>query len=175
ELGVDPLFDRPQPEVLEPASLLVGGILECEVGQRRAAPDGKRLAKETGPRARILTLRFGDEALEAPEVELVRLEHESVARRARHEHALREDLAKLGDEVLERRRGGPRRMLAPEPVDQPICRHRLSLAEQEEGEQRPLLLAAEREGSPRFHDLERAEDQELRHPSDLTRFPAEAS
>src|SRR5262249_61867386 len=48
ELGVDPLFDRPQPEVLEPASLLLGGVLECEVGQRRAAPHGNPLAKATG-------------------------------------------------------------------------------------------------------------------------------
>ena len=46
ELGVDPLLDGRQPQLLEPCRLVLGEAFVREVGQRLTAPELERLANE---------------------------------------------------------------------------------------------------------------------------------
>jgi hypothetical protein len=69
----------------------------------------------------------------------------------------------MGDEVLQRRRRGLRRALAPERVNYAIDRDDSTGVEEQEREQRALLLAAKGDRMPVFEDLERTEDSELEH------------
>ena len=70
EVGVDPLLERLQAQLLEPADLGLDEGLEGEVGERWAAPQGQRLPEQLRPLFRRLGSCLGDEALEALEVEL---------------------------------------------------------------------------------------------------------
>ena len=45
EVGVDPLLERVQPQLLEPADLALREALELEIGERRPAPERERLAR----------------------------------------------------------------------------------------------------------------------------------
>ena len=54
-----------------------------------------------------------------------------------------------------------RRLLAPEPVDEPVGGDDLARVEEQEREQRPLIAAAEPNRRPLVENLERAEDPEL--------------
>ena len=49
ELGLDPLLDGGQPQLLEPGGLVLGERLVREVGQRRTAPELERFANEADP------------------------------------------------------------------------------------------------------------------------------
>ena len=58
-------------------------------------------------------------------------------------------------------RDGLGRLRAPELVDQPVCRDDLVRAREQDGEQRPLPGAAERERTALLDDLERSQNAEL--------------
>ena len=66
EVGLDPLLERRQPELLEPAGLDPRERLLAELGQRRPAPEGERLAQQARRAAGVGVARLGDEPLEAP-------------------------------------------------------------------------------------------------------------
>ena len=53
------------------------------------------------------------------------------------------------------------RLCAPELVDEPVCRDDLVRTREQEGEQRPLPRAAERERTALLDDLEWSQDAEL--------------
>jgi hypothetical protein len=55
----------------------------------------------------------------------------------------------------------PRRLLAPQRVDQAVDRHDLLRAREQQRQQRPLPRSAERDDLPVPDDLERPEDPEL--------------
>ena len=74
ELGVDPLFERGHPQLVEPRRLEPGELLLVEIGQRRAAPERERLAQEPRPRRFLGGARGGEQPLEAVRVDALRLE-----------------------------------------------------------------------------------------------------
>ena len=92
----------------------------------------------------------------------MRVDPEQVAGRPRHEDVGAEELAELADEVLERRLRGARRLLAPEGVEQAVGRDGAAGLEEQDGEERPLLGAPEREGDAVSPHLERAEEPEVK-------------
>ena len=53
EVGLDPLLERVQAQLLQPRDLRLGERLECELVQRRPPPQGKRLAQDRGCRFRV--------------------------------------------------------------------------------------------------------------------------
>ena len=65
ELGVDPLLDRREPELVEPRSLDLEARLVAEVGERRAAPELERAAQRLGALGRRLREGLLPQALEA--------------------------------------------------------------------------------------------------------------
>ena len=75
EVGLDPLLQRRQPQILQPAGLDARERLLVELGQRRPAPQRERLAQQPR-RARGLgrCARLGDEPLEPLQVDRLRLD-----------------------------------------------------------------------------------------------------
>jgi len=75
ELGVDPLLDGHEPQLVEPGDLILRKRLVCEVDQRRPAPKHERVAQARerllGPTGGARPLAFGDRTLEAIDVDRV--------------------------------------------------------------------------------------------------------
>ncbi len=138
EVGGDAGLERAESGFLEPRSLRLGKRLGGEVGERRPAPERKRLARPT----------VGNEVLEALDVALALLDAEHVARCAGHDPVGAERVAKRVDMYLERVRGAGGGRVSPDPVDQPVGRDRLVGMEQQEREQRPRSSATERDFGP---------------------------
>src|SRR2546425_3873770 len=74
EVGFDPLLERVEPEPGEAADLVLHARLEREVCERLTAPERERFAKRPRALGRRLRPRTLAKALEAREVELVRVE-----------------------------------------------------------------------------------------------------
>src|SRR5262249_10965074 len=65
EVGVDPLLESVESQLVQPPDLALGERLGGGVGERRAAPERERLAQQLRPWARVERPRAGDELLEA--------------------------------------------------------------------------------------------------------------
>ena len=146
EVGVDATFEGDEAELFEAADLCLRERLAGQVGECGAAPEGEGLAEEPCCVLRWCVLRVGEEPLEAQEVELVRFQPDQVAGLSSLDQAVgSERLPQLGDVVLERVRGSPRRLRAPELVDQPVRGHDLVGGCEQQHEQRSQPRSLERE------------------------------
>ena len=105
ELGVDPLLDRREAQLLESLDLDSRERLELQIGERPPLPEALRGAQSLGGRGRVAgreRLPPGrDEPLEALEVELAGLDAEQVARAHARRAAARPPAA--GESTLRRR------------------------------------------------------------------------
>ena len=93
QLGVDPLLDGGEPELLEPRDRRRSERLVCEVRERRSAPQRKPLAQQRGG-ALVGAVREGGsgllrEPLELAQVERVAARAHEVAGRTRLNHRAR--------------------------------------------------------------------------------------
>ena len=121
-------------------------------------------ARAARPSASALGARLGDEPLEAQGVQLVvaiplvavLVRDDLVLAAARGEH-----LAQLRDVDLERSSRRWRRILAPEPLDQPVRRHRLAGVEGQHGEQGARLSAAQGDPAPTDVGLDGSQDMNV--------------
>ena len=172
EIGVDPVLERGEPELLEPVRLRPRERLVREVGERRAAPERERLAAAAPTRSRRLRPR----AAAGPRRTAGRTGRRRTARarsaacsragatpaaRASRAPARLERLAQMRDVPLDDVGGRVGRRPAPELVDQAVERHHLVRVQQEQREDCPLLRSPERQGRPVRGDLERAQDAEV--------------
>jgi hypothetical protein len=168
ELGIEPAFERVEPESLETDGRrdhrLVG-----QVGERRPAPERKCIAQQSCGLARLARSGFLDEPAKAFEIELVPLDAHEVPRRARHD-PLAELAPQPQDVVLQRRERSGRRLVSPDAVDQPLGRDDLVRVEQEQREHRTPLRASERHAPLAVEHLERTEDPELHGGHATTRI-----
>ena len=166
EVGLDPRFERGQAELLEPRTLAAARTAPSELGQRGPAPERQRLAEPVG---RLLGIALrpaparasANDALEPGEVELVRLELEGVARRARVQLRGGQHLAQLRDVDLHHLLRGLRDVLAPEVVDDPVERDRAVGVEEQEREERPLLACRDLQRRMTIEHLQRAEQAKV--------------
>ena len=163
EVGVDAALQGIEPQLLEAADLVLGEGLEGEVGEGRSSPERQRVAQQLHPFFGSRLTRVRAQALEARQVEAARIDLQHVPGRSRLDRIRAEQLAELGDEILEGRRRRLRRRLAPQIRDEALARDDLARVDEQEREQPALLLAAERDGTTLAHDLERPEDPELDH------------
>jgi hypothetical protein len=142
EVALDRELGGAQPQLFQPADLGGGERLAGDVVERGPAPQRQRLARPPG----------GDEPLEARHVELVGCEPQLVTVATRDDvHAVAgrgERLAQLRHVELHELRGGGRRRVAPEAVDQPVRRHRRAGVEREHRQQRARLARADGDGTP---------------------------
>ncbi len=141
ELGVDPLLERCNAQLVQPRRFAPRELLLVEIGERRTAPEGERLGQERRPRGRVRAEGGRQQPFEAVGVDSFRLERQPVARSLRQHDVAAERLAEGRDGVLERpgRRGG--RPLAPQIGDEPVGRDDFARAQRERGQQRALLPA----------------------------------
>ena len=165
EIGVDPLLERGEPQLLEPVRRGLRPGVEGELGQRGPAPEPERLAQRPRLCLGVGATRLVEQALEAHGVDSLALDVEDVAGRARLERAGAEQPAQLRNGVVQRGRRRRRRPLAPELVDQAVGRNDSPGVEQQDREQRPLPLPRERERALVTDDLERPEQPKLLHTS----------
>ena len=161
EVGLDPILERRQPQVLEPPDLVLRERLVREVGERRSAPEPERLAEAVGGRGGLFVARLLDERLEAGRVERVVLELKRVAGCMCRERAVAEGPAQACDVALDVLRGSLRRALAPELVDERVNRDDVASTEQQKCQKRAWLAGRKVEGAPFPRDFKRPEDAEF--------------
>ena len=145
ELGVDALADHDESKLLEPSNLRLREVVECELRERRPAPQRKRGLQKRAPLLRGKPPRVDERVLETTCIDLIRSDVEYVARRACVENVAPQRPAQASDGVLERRGRRLRRLLAPERVDEPVGGDDPAGLEHEDGEERALLGASERD------------------------------
>ena len=155
-----------QPLLLELGDLVGRERLVGEVGKRRAPPQPQRLAQNGASllglacRERLTALRH--QALEPLRVELALPHPEPVARPARDDQVrIVERLAQPRDVALHPLPRAGRRVLAPQRERQLLGADRLVGVQDEHGQQRARLDAAERHRMVFGTHLERTEDREL--------------
>ena len=144
EIGGDPILEHAQPQILEPMDVVLREVLQLRVGKRRASPESKRLAEHDRPPLGLFLPRLADDVLETGEIELTSVELEHIAGRPCLEETRPQQLPQLRDGVLQGRRRGSRRMLAPELIDETLSRDRLVRPQEQQRQQRALVPAAER-------------------------------
>ncbi len=147
EIGVDSFLQRHEPKLLEPRDLRLREGLVREVGERRPAPERKRLAQS---RRRTRCIPGGQalpafvcEPREAVHVHSQRIELEHVAGRAPGDRLRPEHLPELRDVHLYRMRGRVWRLARPEDLDQLIDGDDAARVERQCCQERPRLGAAE--------------------------------
>ena len=82
ELGVDALADHDEPKLLEPSDLRLREVVECELRERRPAPQRERGLQKRAPLLRGKPPRVGERVLETTRIDLIRSDVEHIARRA---------------------------------------------------------------------------------------------
>ena len=155
QLRVDQLLDGRHSQIVQPVDFVPGEGLIGQLAERTAAPESEPLLGGRESRLRIAGggSRPGriEQPLEAPRVHLVRVDSQLIAVLAGDEHVGRaaasvagQSSAQAVDVNLNCLRGGGRRTVAPELVDEPVGRDRLVRAQKEQRQKSPLLAAAER-------------------------------
>ena len=176
QVGLQPVLEHPQAELLEAPDLRLGARLVGHVFVGGAAPQGQRLDEAGAGGGRVIAEQepsVRDEALEAGGVDLVRRHAQHVAgglgrqdpvglapRPARLQH-----VAEPRD--VEGDRLGPAlgRLVSPQLIDDPVRGDDTVGVDEEEGENSQLAAGGDREPPAVLEDLDRAQDAELhRHP-----------
>ena len=120
EVGLDPLLERREPHLLEPAQFVTGKRLERQVLERAAAPETERRLQLLRSLARLRAARLRGQPLEARQVELLRVDPQHVPGRLRDEQLRADRLSQPRDVVLER--GGRRSSAGSGPQTSSISR-----------------------------------------------------
>ena len=167
QVRVDSIFERSEPELLEPSDLTLREVLVREIRQSGATPEAECLTKHLRGSGRIVAEHaapFVRQALETPGVEVVVCEREAIAGRQGLDRRGAERPPEPGYEVLKdlgsRRRG----RASPQLVDEPIRPDSFATMQRENGEQRALPSRAEGYDATVVPHLERAEDTNLHAP-----------
>ena len=169
EVGIDPGLECCELAFLEPGDLDLRPRLEAQIGERPAAKERERLAQPRSCLLRRSPRRRADECVEAIDIDLARRKRELVTATPRDDPAVPKRSAEPRDVDLNALDRGRRRLPAPYVVDQTVRRDRPATREQQQSEERPLLLSTERDLPTVFLDLDRAENPEL-HPAPRRRF-----
>ena len=162
-----------QAELVQPGDLGLGELLVGEVGIRRPPPQRQcGLQRDQGglgiTRAQEADA-LGRQALEAHDVDGVRLHSQEIAGGLGREHVRAapvgagglQEAPEPGDIGLQRCHGACRGLVTPELLDQPVDGHHPVGRHDQHREERPLLRAAQGEQLPAADDLERAQRPEL--------------
>ena len=168
EVGLDPLFERRQPDLLQPSDGDLRERFVVEVGQRRAAPQREGIAQKLARLPGIARCAGEScllaQSLEPAQVELIGRQADQVAGRAGLDRILRsERLPQLGDLPLNLRDGRDRRRAGIQVIRESLDRDDAVRAQEQDGERRALLGPAEANGAAIADDLERPKDPELEH------------
>ncbi len=169
EVGLDPVLERREAQLLEPIGGLRRERLADEIREGRSAPLGERvpqqlrtageIARRDRPAAR------GRAGLEAEEIERRGRRFEEISGLARLDGRRPERLAEPRHVDLHGGGGRRRRILPPQLVDDPVGGHDPVGVEEEQREDRSLPHPAEGHTSRAVAHFEWAEQQELHRAS----------
>ena len=163
ELGLDALLEGTQPELIQPRRFVLGEGLVGEVAERRPAPELQRLTQQLDPPAGVRCLCLVEQPLEAAGIDCFLLDSERVSGSARLDHTGPQDLAKLGDRVLQRRRGRWGRTFAPQLCDQALSGDDFARVKNKQRQHGALSLPTEWESAFALPYLQRTQDPKLEH------------
>jgi hypothetical protein len=178
EIGVEPALERRQSQLLQAGDRRARERLVGQVGERRPAPQGERLAQRGRGSPRLRLGGLGEQALEPRDVDLGGVGAQRVARLARDDPVLAQLAAQARHVDVDALGDGRRRRLAPQLVDQALGGDHLVRVQQEDGEQRALLRAAEHERASVLDHLQRAKKPKfhvLRRPYHGRVYPSPPS
>ena len=172
QVGLDPLLDRHQPELLQGGDLPLGEGLVGELGQRRPAPQAQRPEEARRPLGGRSPARLLEQAPEQVRIDANRVDRQDVAGRGRSEDGgslasglgRLQALAEVGHQALECGGYCRRGPLAPQLVDEPGRRDNLAGVQDQEREERTSAPPRQGHWSILVEDLQRPQDPEI-HPS----------
>ena len=167
QVGLQPVLERLEPQLLEPGRLRLGKRLVREVGQRRAAPQRKGVAEQPRGGGRVTHRQrlapFTGKPLESMRIDLLRVHAQQVAGRARDNRVRPQQLAQPRDVDVHRLDGRLGQILSPQLVDEPVGGDELVGIHQQDRQQGTLSHSSERERPGIAAHLQRAEDPEIHH------------
>ena len=159
EIGLEPVLERRQPQLLERGRLRARER-RVHVGERLAAPQRVRLAQQPRAHGGIrVRARCGEELAERVEIELARLDPDRVPVTGRLD-PVAEQPSQPVDLRLERREPAGRQLF-PYPLEQPLRRHGPVRVKKQICEESALSRASEPHLPAIRDDLDRTEDPEL--------------
>jgi hypothetical protein len=161
QVGLDPLLQCSDAQLLEASAFDLGERLAGELRQRGTAPQFECLAQQPRRSLGVRPPRVADQPLEAEQVDRLGIRAEQIAGRPRHERLGREQLAQPRHVDLDDRDRRLRRLIPPQLVDQPLTRDNPVRVQEQQREQRALLRTSQRKQPIALVDLERSEDPEL--------------
>ena len=164
EVGVDPVLHRGDPQLGEPGDLGLGERVVGELLVGVPAPERERLAQDERRRGRVGIRQpapLVHQRLETHRVDVVGLDHQHVAGRARDQDRSVGALRSIGfEQTAQPRDDDPQRVLTiqagvvPQLVDDPVGRHdTVGLAEQQRQQGAPPAAEVERFALPDDADL----------------------
>ena len=153
-----------EPQLVEPADLGARERLVGEVRERLAAKQRERLSRRPVGRSRLgCACRLGHEPFQATGVHELAIDPQLVRAPARHDlraAVAGQQLLQPPDVVLDHLRRARRRLLSPQPLDQPVGRDRPVGLEPEHRQDGALLRPAERDRAVVDAGLEMSKDAE---------------
>ncbi len=159
-------LERLQSQLLQVRRRAGRRRLVSEIRERRSSPERERSVHvfERSRRCALLECAVGprEELFELLGVELARVEVNAISGADRDDAIAAESTPEPVHVHLERAVGSARRPVVPECVDEPVARYDTAAFEEEHGEQRALLRAAERAGTVGRDGLNRPQQLELR-------------
>ena len=162
QVGLDPVLERRQPELLQPGELRLKRWFEAEVVERRPPPQVERPVQGLGCGRGVLSRSaLRHELLEAVEVEPARLNAQLIAGLAGDQGVRPDRLTQPGYGHLERLRSLPDPRFPPELVHEPVARDDLVRVKEQQRQKRPLPRAANRHRAIAVAYVEGAEDAEV--------------
>jgi hypothetical protein len=161
EIRVDPLLEDGQTALFELLDYRLRERLECQLRERRTPPQSECFAELVGTRGVRCVASFLHEALEAAEVDVLGRYVEDVPGITGEQELRPESAAELRDAVVQRAFRRPRRLFAPQRVEETVDRNHFAGVEEEQREQRPLLLTWQRHKPTVVADLDRPKKPEI--------------
>lgn len=162
--GRDPVLARSRPTLVEGDGLGAERGLIREVGKCWAAPQRQPVSEQRGPFGGTRWRRRGgavDERDEPPRVHVVGVDVEHVATRSTFDALAADRAPQVGDVRLQRAAGRVRRRAIPHGLDQPLRGDDGPRPQQQVGQHRPLLGAADGPQPSHPGHLDRAEDAKV--------------
>ena len=162
QIGVDPILQRRQPQLLQPGDLALRERLAPQIGQRLPPPQRQRITQHRpsdhrDPPARTRPL---DQQLKPRHVDLIRRRAQQIPRRPRPDPLSPQQLAQRRHMPVQRVLRATRRILTPQRLDQLRARDHLTTTQQQQRQQRTLLRTRRGQITPTIDHPQRTKQLE---------------